>query len=125
MADEVQPVKLGIENLKKVLKIAAGVGSVADKIGHNAKAGVAKWMALTELFDEAMMLQGLDMKAVMPEVKDLDAAERGELYLAVKGDLDLADDQLEAAIEEGVAILVDAAAIVDRAIVLSKKFKKA
>lgn len=115
--------KLGIENVTKCVHLAVELGNVADKIGRTKGAG--KYGHLLLLMDEVTALGSVDFKQVMPEIKDLDAVEKATLLQSVKEKFDIVDDKLEAVIEEGLAILVDASALVQRSIDLSKQLKAA
>jgi hypothetical protein len=120
MAD--QPVKLGIDNLKKVVSGIATLANVGDAFG--ATTGVNRWSELLGLGDLLRQLSGIDFSKVMPEFKDLDAVERAEILALFESKLDLRDDQLEAVIEKGVSILERAAGIVEDTLALIKEAKK-
>lgn len=113
---------IGIDNLQKVLKIVAHVGDVADKIGHET--GLQRWGHLTELLEDVVSIPGIKFSELKGEIADLDAGEKEQLLQDLKLELDLIDDNLEAVIEEGVAILVEVEQLVQRSIKLSKSLRK-
>ena len=112
---------LGIDNLKKVLKIVLDMANVADKIGHVT--GPQRWVHLSGVVGALLTLPSVDFKQVGAELKDMDKDERAQLLEDLKGGLELHDEKLEAAIAEGIAILVEAEALVDRAMKMAKSFK--
>jgi hypothetical protein len=113
--------KLGIENLKKVVMLICALATTGDQIGHDTSS--MRWGKLLGLITSVKDISGLDFKAVLPEIKDLDAAERAEILALFKHDFDLQDDKLEAAIEEGLVIAEDMVGIIDRSAKLVKTFK--
>lgn len=115
--------KLGTVNLKPYVMLAVELGNVGDKVGRLK--GVARLAPVLELYDEVLALGGAAYKQAVLELKDLDAAEREALMLEVKAKFDLADEVLEAVIEDGLLLLADGYSVVERAIDLGKKLKKA
>jgi hypothetical protein len=113
--------KLGIENLKKVVKLIAALAGVGDKIGHDTS--VSRWGNLFELIGAVREIAGLQWSQVLPEIKDLDAVERAEIEKVFKDQFDLVDDKLEAAIEKGIAIAEKQVAVVQEASDLVKELK--
>lgn len=118
-----EAMKLGTENLKKVLALVVEMGNVGDKMGHTN--GAAKYLELANLFDELAALGSVDFKQIVPEFKDLDAVEKQEILAFAKDKLALVDKDLEAKIEECLGLVVDMASVIDRAITLVQSFKKA
>lgn len=113
--------KVGIKNLKPVVALAIEMGNVADVMGRTK--GVARFMALTALMDEAMAINGVDFKAVKAEIKDLDSAEKDELNAFIAAKFDIASDKLEGIIEEAVDLAADIYDVGAKAIALVKKAK--
>lgn len=113
--------KVGIQNLKPIVAMAIELGNVGDQIGR-AK-GVARFMALTALFDEAMALGSVDFKAAQAEIKDLDAAEKAELIAFIDAKFDIVSDKLEVVIEESLEIASELYDVAAKAIALVKKAK--
>lgn len=114
-----------MKNLLPVLMLAVEMGNVGDQIGR-AK-GASRYTSLLDLFDEVTALGKVDFKLVDDEAKAVlaDPVKKAELLAAVKEKLDIHDDKLEVVIEEGLGILADAHAVVNRAIALSKGLKSA
>lgn len=105
--------KIGIENLKVVLKAAADFGEQTAAVLEDGK------IKTTELFnyiDELMQIPGV-IKAVpnlKAEFKDLDENEQAELVSYVELELDLPNDQVEGFIEDAFEWTLRLLAIVDR-----------
>lgn len=113
--------KLGVENLKKVVRLIAVLANVGDKIGHDTS--VSRWANLFELIGAVREISGLQWSQVLPEIKDLDGAERAEIEQVFKEQFDLADDKLEAAIEKGIVIAEKQVAVIQEASDLVKEIK--
>lgn len=113
--------KLGIENLKKVCSVIATLAGVGDAMGHTK--GVERWNQLLGVGGAIRSLNGLDLKQVLPEIKDLDAVERAQVLELFQKELDLKDDDLEAVVEEGLGIAADLASIIERSKALYEKAK--
>lgn len=93
---------LGIENLKKVLKLVCGLANVGDSIG--ADTSISRWSNLFKLIEPVSALGSIDWKQVTAEFKDLDSVERAALAAQLKQDFDIIDDNLEEVIESSVVI---------------------
>lgn len=117
MADE----KLGIANLKPLVALVVELGNVGDAMGRTQ--GVARYGQLLSLVDELASIGGISSEQVIPELKDLDESERAELLSFIKVKFDIPDDVLEATIESALSIVVDAVALVTKAIALVQSFK--
>lgn len=113
--------KLGIQNILKVVEVIASVANVGDKFG--ADGHTSRWNHLVGLGPAILSLNGINFKAVLPELKDLDAAEREQVRQKFAGVLDLKDDALEAVIEDGIALIEEVAATVEHVGAFVKKAK--
>jgi hypothetical protein len=113
--------KIGITNLKPTVALAVELGNVADVMGRTK--GVAKFMALSSLMDEAIAAGSIDFKQVKEEIKDLDASEIAELHSFIGAKFDIKSDKLEATIEGALGIAIDLFELVEKAIALSKAAK--
>lgn len=109
------------QNLMAVFMLACELGNVADYMGRTK--GAAKYMKLVDLFDEVAAVGSIDWKQVVPAFKALDAAGRMELFAAIKAKIDLPDDKVEAKIEEGLGLMVEAYSIIERSIAFAKALK--
>lgn len=114
--------KLGIEDLTKCVMLAVEVGNVADAMGRTK--GMAKYGHLMAIMDEMTLMAGVSMANVIAQCKDLDGEERVQLHNAIKLKLDLADEELELVIVEALGLIVDGAALIQRAVRMVKNFKK-
>lgn len=115
------PTKLGIAKLKAVILLACELGNVIDK---SLKAtGFGKYTPFMGLADELTALDGISWSDVKAEVMDLDAAERAELHEAMKAKFDIADNKLEATIEDAVGVINDAVALFAKAKSLASNLK--
>jgi hypothetical protein len=112
---------LGIENLKKVFGLLAALANLGDDVGRDTSS--ARWGKLLGLIPVLGQVASLDIKAALAEFKDLDAVEKQALLAEIQADLNLADDKLEAAIEDGLAIIVDLESVVERSIGFVKNLK--
>jgi len=115
--------KIGVSNLVVLLALAIEVGNVADRVAHT-EGTAAKAMHLTALTDELFALPTVNFSKIGTEVKDLDEAERAELYQILKQKFDIVDDRLETVIEGAVGIVIKASALVQEAIALAALLKK-
>ena len=102
--------KLGVEDVLKVVTVIATLANVGDKFG--AETGVGRWNHLMGLGPAILELNGIKFANVIPQIKDMDAAERELVRAKFAGVLDLKDDQLEAVIEDGLALVEKIAGLV-------------
>jgi plasmid replication initiation protein len=100
-------------NILPVFLLAAELGNVADSMGRTK--GVSKYLKLTDIFDELMGIGNVDFKAILPGFKSLEQSDRAELVQEIGKKLSLKDAKVEAAIEEGLGIIIDAVSLVERA----------
>lgn len=121
MADTPAPTPLGTADLKILLALLIEIGNVADAVGRDTT--IARWGKLFNLIDEVAALGSIHLDQVVPEFKDLDEAEQADLKAFLKEKLQLADVNLEAAIEKGLDIVTDAVKLVENSISLVKSFK--
>lgn len=110
--------KLGIDNLKKLVGIVAFMANLGDDVGRDTSP--SRWAKLLQLVTVFNSLGGMTFAQVGPELKDMDAAERQILLDEIRQDLNLADDKLEAVIEESLSIASDLASLVMRSGALIK-----
>lgn len=98
--------KLGIVEVKEVLGLGIAVGqlveSLADGVGIS---DIGKLIAVVRKAPAAV--NAIKSGKVLPEIKDLDDAEKAELKAYAASEFDLADDKVEAAIEAGLFIAID------------------
>lgn len=116
------PAQLGVENLKKLVMLVVELGNVGDQMGRLK--GVARFSPLMNLYDEAMALAGVDLKAALAELKDLDSVERAALHRDVCAKFDIADDNLEGAIEACFGIVEKAFSLYSDSVAVARMFKK-
>jgi hypothetical protein len=97
--------KLPIDQLIKALDFLIESGNVAAKVIADPAGGVARFAHITALFDEVLGLTGVTPAVVLAQLKDVDAVERAQILEHFKSKFDLADDALEAKIEQAVSLL--------------------
>jgi len=106
----------GIEELKQVLKMVAGLGNAVDKALEDNKIKMSDAPLFMGVFlDMPSAFEGIDK--VPGEIKDLDESESAELVKYVEEELDLRSDRTEEIIEKGLKLASDVYAY-------SKLFKK-
>lgn len=112
---------LGIVNLKKFFGVLASLANLGDDVGRDTSP--SRWVKLLGVITILKDVPGLDLKAVLAEIKDLDVNERQELLAEIGADLKLGDAKLESLIENGLAIVADMASVIERSGKLIKDFK--
>lgn len=113
------PEKLGVQNLLKMILLGVEVGNVADKMGR-AK-GMARYMYITELFDEVVAIGSVDFHEAKREAKDLDDEEKAMIQAEIAKKLDIVDDELEMIIEDALAAVQTMVSGVIKAIDIVKR----
>lgn len=114
--------KMGIENFKKLYVIILKLVNTGDKMGHKNNWG-DRMSVLFGIFPMLMTLSSIKWNQVLPEAKDLDEAERGELVEVTKEELDLEDDKLEEAVEKAIAMTHETVSMVGKIIAFIKDVK--
>jgi hypothetical protein len=112
--------KQGIDQLKKVVDVLAEGGNVAEKMLSEKAGPIAKATHLLKLSDELIGLAGLQPALLKEQFKDLDAAEKAELIAHAKAKLDLVDDAVEAKIEAGLDLAIEAVELVTKLLAFVK-----
>lgn len=95
--------KLGIANVKMVVVGVAAFGSIAANVLADGKVGLSDFAQLMKLTTMLGSLSGLDVKAVLPEVGDLDAEEKHELLQVFDENFNIEENDMEKKIELGLA----------------------
>jgi hypothetical protein len=85
-----------------VLSLGEGVYGLADGKGTLLSDALA-FVAVAQRAPAALK----DVKLVLPEMQDMDEAEKAELKAFVARDFDLADDQLELLVEQALAAAIE------------------
>lgn len=112
--------KLGIENLKLVFAfILVTVNMVIDLV---KKFNYAKALSLAFHIGENLSIVD-SAKAALAEFRDLDVAESNELAAFLGDEFDIADDNLEARIEEAVFLLPEGYALLKTNIAYYEKVR--
>lgn len=114
--------KFGIDQIKPVLKFAIELGNVGDAMGRLK--GPARWGKLTELTDEIFGMTAVNWELFVKQVKDIDAAEKAQIGTFLTTELDIANDDLEEIIEEGLIAVISLAQVVTSSIKLARKRKE-
>lgn len=112
--------KLGIDNIKLAASSVSNFLSVVGEVFVDGKATLSDLANLPEMIEALLGLGAIDVEKLKKEVNDLDSAEIKDLADHFAKVFDLADDDLEKAIEDGVKIIADAANL----FILAKKFGK-
>ena len=107
MVEPTQPLKLGTENIKALLAFAFAFGRALEKSLEDGK------FQLDDIgnFLPAFMAGGeafKDVKQAIAEIKDLEPGEIQELHSYIVGEFDLANDAIEAFIEDGLGLVINA-----------------
>lgn len=98
--------KLPIDQLTKAIVCLLGFVNAVDQSGRQ-KGVMLKAMPFMSLADEFAALEGASWSVILEQLKDMDAAERAAIKATIQTKLDLADDQLEGAIEDLIGVLND------------------
>lgn len=98
----------GIEKLKSLLAFPMSLHMAYDKAKSD---GSINFQDAPLLLDPVMKLMPMlaAVGGVIPELKDLSDAEKDSLYAWAKANYDIADDQVEAKIEKGLAVVLHVA----------------
>lgn len=92
--------------VKKLVACIAGALTVGGQILADGKVGIGDLARLPQLLGELQGLTGVDYKAVLPQVADLDADELTDLATTFKAAFNLADDTVERVVENGIDIVL-------------------
>jgi hypothetical protein len=112
--------KQGIEQLLKVVDVMVEAGNVAEKIFEEKAGPIAKATHLLKMSDELIGLAGLDVAKLKAQFKDLDGAEKEELLAHAKQKFDLENDALEAKIESGLDLALEAVQMIGKIVAFVK-----
>jgi len=95
--------KLGITKLMGLIMFGIGVGMKSANALEDGKVSLSELFSITP---DLMAIHGIvkDFPEIKQEVADLDAEERAQISKEVQEKFDIADDDLEAAIEGGVRL---------------------
>lgn len=116
--------KLSVEQIIKVLDVIIEGGNVADKVAK-ATSVMTKVMAVVPMADELLRLLSLSPTVLKAEWSDLDAEEKAALKAHVNEKFDIADDDIEAKVELGLALVGEVVDFAAKASAYAKTFKKA
>jgi hypothetical protein len=94
---------LGIENLKKVVKLGLDLGEFIEGVLKPDMSDVGKAIEVIKEGVEAVA----SLPHAVPEYLDLDSSEKDELKAYVAAEFDIADDKLEGTIEMALKVVVD------------------
>lgn len=103
--------KYGIENLKKFMALIIEMGNVADQMGRLK--GMARYMFITQLFDEMTMMATFSYDQMKKEFEDLSPEEMAELEKFLIGKFNIEKDDLEAVIEKSFVIGLKVFGLID------------
>lgn len=99
---------LGVQDVKAVAAAVAKGTSVVAAILADGTVDFRDMIEVPALFSALRGFAGVDYKAVLPELKDLDDAEKSELAADFAAKFDLPSDSVEKVVEQGYAIVLEA-----------------
>lgn len=94
--------KYGIEHLKKLLALLIEMGNVGDQMGRLK--GMARYMFITQLFDEMTAMADFKIEEAKKEFADLSPEEMAELESFLVEKFNIEKDDLEAVIEKSFIV---------------------
>lgn len=97
---------MNTENLEKAVIVGAKFIDVVGEILEDGRVNLGDLKQAFALMDAVRGVTKIDIKALIPEGKDIDPAEKAKLYEVFKGNLELKSDQFEAVIEEGLSFIL-------------------
>ena len=100
--------KLGISEVKDVLGLGLAVGELVEALADGVGiSDIAKLVGVVKKAPAAVA--AIKSGKVLPELKDLDDAEKAELKAYAASEFNLANDKVEAAVEAGLGVVLDLA----------------
>lgn len=115
--------KIGIENIKSLIKASARTATSVDSILSDGKVGVSDLAKLPSLLSAAKGFAEVNYKDIVAEAKDFDDAEKIEIAELLKKELNFENDSVEIAIEYGFEIVLEVLAAVQYIASAGKKIK--
>lgn len=97
--------KVGIENLKKLVKFVVLLGNAIDKSTRDGLSFADAGYFIPALMEAPKAFENIS--AVSIEVKDLDAEELEELKALIGQELSLEDKDLDVVVKQALSVLVD------------------
>lgn len=104
--------KLPATEIVDLVKAIGATISVAGQVLADGKVDLRDLAKATDLFSALRKFTDVDYIQLMPEAKDLDAAELAQIAKAFKDAFDLPQDNIEILVEQGLSILVTVASLV-------------
>lgn len=114
-----------LDQSKKVVDVLADLGGALEKVVGDKGGMFSKLGHLVPLSGDVLTVAGIDFSALKAEIAGLDDAGKAALLAEFKAKFDLADDQVEAKIEEGLSLAMSAEAMVVSLIAFAKSLKPA
>lgn len=111
-----------MKQTKIVLALLIEMGNVGDAMGRTK--GAARFMSVTNLFDELMALSNFSVDELKAELKGMKAEQRAELLAFLQEKLDIADDKLETLIEQSLVVVEKAVTLYFDAKAIFVAYKK-
>ena len=116
-----EPEKLNIDDLKKLVAAIGSLGSVAGEVFEDGKISLTDLVSIGKLGIALSQLALIDYEKVLPEVKNLSSAEIMELHAIFADKFDMPQDALEAKVEKIFLTSQKLFAVIVEAIILFKK----
>lgn len=104
MENAVTMQKLDVTSLKQLATAGAKIGTATGKILADGKVDFTDVVHLPAVLNGIKDLSGVDYKALLPELKDLDDTERAELSAHFSATFDIPNDSVEVVVEQGLDI---------------------
>jgi hypothetical protein len=116
---------LGVQDVKALAGAVAKGASVAAKVLADGDVNLRDMVHVPELFSALRGLAGVNYLSVLPQLTDLDEAEKAELAADFRAKFDLPQDTVEVVVEQGYAILLEAIQAVLAFVKVGQKVKAA
>jgi hypothetical protein len=99
--------KLGVQEVKDLASAVAKTGAAAAKILADGQVTLSDTVHLPGVLAGLKGFADVEYLALLPELKDLDEAERAELAKDFQSKFDIPNDTVEAVVEQGYALLLE------------------
>lgn len=114
---------MSVENVKKVIVATAQVASAAGAVLADGQVTIGDLKHAPALLAGLKGFAGVNYRDALPELKDMDDAEKASLDAAFRAAFDIQANDIEAAVEEGLALLLVAIQAIMAFVDMSAKVK--
>lgn len=112
---------MNVDNIKKVITIAAKIGNVAGKSFEDGKVNLADLQYMPEFFSIFPAFIAVDWKMAIPEAKEISADEANELIAVFCSEFSIPQAKVEVTLEAVLTTVSKVAALVVDLMVIFKK----